>query len=37
MLRAFYLLNERGADGVIGGCDVYDEGLAGVRLVEDRW
>jgi len=24
MLRAFYLLDERGADGVVGGCDVYE-------------
>ena len=30
-------LDKRGADGVVGGCDVYEEGLAGVRLVEDRW
>jgi len=37
MLRAFYFLDERGADGVVGGCDVYEEGLASARLVEDRW
>jgi len=37
MLCAFYFLDERGVDGVVGGRDVYKEGLASVRLVEDRW
>jgi len=37
MLRAFYFLDERGANGVVNGCNVYEEGLTGVRLVEDRW
>jgi len=37
MLRALYFLDERGTDGVVDGCDVYEEGLASVRLVEDRW
>jgi len=37
MLHAFYFLDERSADGVVGGSDVYEEGLASVRLVEDRW
>jgi len=37
MLRAFYFLDEHGVDGVVGGCDVHEEGLASVRLVEDRW
>ena len=37
MLRAFHFLDEHDADGVVGGCDVYEEGLASVQLVEDRW
>jgi len=37
MLCAFYFLDKRGTDGVVGGCDVYEEGLVSVRLVEDRW
>jgi len=24
VLRAFYFLDKRGADGVVGGCDVYE-------------
>jgi len=26
MLHAFYFLDERGVDGVVGDCDVYEEG-----------
>jgi len=37
MMRAFYFWDKRGADGIIGGCDVYKQGLMGVQLVEDRW
>jgi len=37
MMRAFYFLDERDVDGVVGGHDVYKEGLVSVRLVEDKW
>jgi len=37
MLRAFYFLDKHDVDGIIGGYDVYKQGLMGVRLVEDRW
>jgi len=37
MLRAAYILDKRGADGVLGGCDVNQQGLMSIRLVEDRW
>jgi len=37
MLCAFYFLNKRGAYGIVGGRDVYQQGLTGVWLVEDRW
>jgi len=37
MLCAAYILNKRGTDCVIGGCDVNQQGLMSIRLVEDRW
>jgi len=36
MLRTFYFLYERSTNGVVSGRDVYKEGLASVRLMEDR-
>jgi len=36
MLCAFYFLNERCVDGIVGGRDIYQQGLAGVWFVEDR-
>ena len=36
MLCAFYFLNKRCADGIVGGRDIYQQGLAGVWFVKDR-
>jgi len=37
VMRAFCFLDQRGVNGVVSSCDVYEEGLMSVRLVEDRW
>ena len=37
ILHALYFLDKRGADGMVGGGDVYYEGLASIRFMEDRW
>jgi len=35
MLRAFYFLDKGYADGMVGGRDIYQQGLADVWFVED--
>jgi len=37
MLRAAYILDKRSTDGVVGGCDINQQGLMSIQLVKDRW